>query len=1015
MAVLLAVAAAAMLVGVDPGDPPGSAASSASEGPDAMAERAAEEDVRLVLAIRPAPLAEVLQALSARAGVTVLARSEDVDGRDSAGLTDITTLRDALASVLAPHGLEARPAGEAWVVERRLETSATRPADPPTQPPAPQGAPPRDIILVTGYRSSQMADIQAKRRAEGIVDAASHDRVTLLPDLTVSDAARRIVGVTSIPRDGTMTTRKIEGSQNVLIRGLDSSYIQATIDGAPFAAASAADRAADLSLFPPTAIARIEAIKTLSADLDPHGLTGRLDLRTASALDYPAPATALRLSAGRNSLAGDVLAPQGPNLRGSLLHVRPPAAPDGWGVALAGSYERFHATSADARPGAESGTYLFYGAASDAGRVSNFIESDGRPAAARNQLYLFETDQERASAFIKLERSAGERGSASLIAALFAQDETEVRHEHLVIAPGAAPPVERSAVSGTWLNAQPESGYVYQPQRTLTGLVGFRLTGRPVAGGEVRLDLSASRSSLDVRRDMSKFVLGSTRTGFQRDTVVSYRFAEDGSVSLDFADADRANTLSRYTNSYIRDRSEAARQSLVWLNSAWAGGSLAGGEGWGAEIGASFTLRQQSFDAFYAEGLVSDTEGCTAARVTDCPLATLADYAVSKRFPSFDPDVGFYLVDDRALRAAWRRQGGLLSVDRTAESVSSDYRLHEGVAGVWARIAHATPGRRVEAGLRRDEARADVDLFLRDERAPADERFVPTARSYEYGYWLPSALLRFDVADDLVLRLGYSRTLGRPDIPDLTRGERIRPPQDGRVRISRGNPDLKPLRAHNFDLSVERYFEEIGGVASLALFYKSVDDLIFVRSTEIADFQLDGETLTATVTQPVNAAEASLYGAELSLRTSLDPWLPVPGVTLDANLTRTGSDFTYLDAEGAARDPGGWVNQPRLVFNVALAWEGDRLGVRLAHNHVGEYLSNILSDTGDLYDTYALARGATDLQVRYRLGSAATLVAEVQNLGETDLVFVRRFPFGDLLATRAERGRVLWIGASMER
>ena len=63
----------------------------------------------------------------------------------------------------------------------------------------------------------------------------------------------------------------------------------------------------------------------------------------------------------------------------------------------------------------------------------------------------------------------------------------------------------------------------------------------------------------------------------------------------------------------------------------------------------------------------------------------------------------------------------------------------------------------------------------------------------------------------------------------------------------------------------------------------------------------------------------------------------------------------------------------------------------------------------------ALARGATDLQVRYRLGSAATLVAEVQNLGETDLVFVRRFPFGDLLATRAERGRVLWIGASMER
>ncbi len=236
------------------------------------------------------------------------------------------------------------------------------------------------------------------------------------------------------------------------------------------------------------------------------------------------------------------------------------------------------------------------------------------------------------------------------------------------------------------------------------------------------------------------------------------------------------------------------------------------------------------------------------------------------------------------------------------------------------------------------------------------------------------------------------------------------------ISISRGNPDLKPLVADNFDISAEYYFDNGGSLISLAGFHKDVEDLIYVVTAEVDGFEYDGETYTASINQPVNATSASIYGIELGFRKDFSDMLPAPfdGFVFDGNLTWIGSEFTYINAEGVEREPGGWLNQPELLVNAQLSYEKGPFGAKVAYNFVDEYLSNILADSGDIYDVQAQPRGVWDLQGRYQLTERFTILGEVQNLTEEGMEFNRSFPSGDLLAGSVERGRVVWLGVNFQ-
>ena len=936
----------------------------------------------------------------------------------------------ALQKMLAPHGLAIAKVGEGFaVIEAPVIAPPIAPKPPQKQRFVTQKQPPPDLpewpdelrvspIVVTGYRTSNKASVREKRDSKQISDGVSLDTITLLPDLTTSDIARRIPGLSSIPEKGTETDRQIEGHQNVLIRGVDANYIQTTIDGLPFASANEDNRAPDLSLFPPTSIRRVEAIKTLTAADDPHGLTGRLNLQTMTAFDYDKPLWMLRASVGEDSTSGKILDDQGPNIRLDTLVTSRLGKQKSIGISFAASYEQFFSTSFDQRPGAESGSYLFYSPdETDNQRVDAYWASNGYASPARSQLFLFENSQERSSGLLKLEYEQGADLSLSLTGGLFHQTEKETRHESLVSVNRDLRPVDQTATSGTWLNGAIESGYVYQPKSTTTALLLSRLFYRFDDRSTINLAGVVSAARVDVKRDMSKFIRGMTADGIQKDDVFSYVLGPNG-LQLDFLDTVGLNSPESYSSSYVRHITDDIGQDLFHMRGSYARPLDANGD-WLLEFGGALTLRQQDFDRNYIEGDVFDTRGCTESDIRNCPLATFSAFVADRRFKMSDPYVDFLLVNDAAVRAVWKQQGMLLTNDRSDNSLDADYSLEEQVRGAYSRLIFDDDNWRFEIGLRLDDASSDVDYYLHDSSLTGtldSAQYRLTKRSQSYSNLLPSFSARYKLSDNLVLRGAFSRTLGRPNIQDLTRGDTIGVPESGRVTITRGNPDLKPLMSDNFDISLEHYLPDDRGVLAASLFYKDVDDLIFPRRSLVDGYMLDGVPLIAEIVQPVNASGASLYGLELTANVQFDDLLPQSfgDVSVNANMTWTDSDFVYVNTDGEARDPGGWINQPKLIYNLQLSYENADFSANLAYNYVGEYLSNILAEDGDLYDTYAMSRGVTDLQLRYDLNDHFTLVGEVENLTAEDIVFNRRFAFGDLLATRAERGRVLWLGARVK-
>ena len=979
------------------------------------------------IAISAGPLQSALTSLSEQIELPILARSADLAELTVPQLEGKYSAEEALRKLLASSNLEFRKVGDGFAVVKSASAprdstkdipAAKRPRDGTLRPPETDPAPLLNRpVIVTGYHSANSASLWDKRRARTIVDGLNQDTITMLPDLAVSDIARRIPGVSAIPEYGTATTRQIESRQSVVIRGLDANYIQTTIDDLPFATASEDNRAPNLSLVPPTAIRRVEALKVLTASDDPHGLTGRLNLKTASAFDFDEPRWAVRASLGKNSTSGNGLDDQGLNRRIDGLLTRTFGATDAIGLSAAASYERFYSTSFDERPGGQADTYLFYSPdPHEPTPVQYFTASNGYPAPGRNQLYLFESSQARGSGLLKLEYAPGSSTYFSLLGGAFWQEEEETRNEHLVVVDKDQRPLEQTASSGVWTNGTVESGYVYQPETTVTGLLAAHFNHQLSRQSSISIAGTVSRSDVDVTRNMSKFIRGATLGDTVRNDQFAYQVTASG-VVLDFLEPDAINDPSTYTSSYVRARDQDIQQDLAHFTGRYR--FEPDDHPIGLETGLSLTVQEREFDRTYFEGDVFDTTNCVAADIRDCPLATFSNFVEMTRFSTTDPDVDFLLVDDQTVRQAWLAQGMPLTVDRTANSLDTDYELFETLFGAYAKLTYQQGPVYAEAGVRYDLADAEIDLFLRDVRLDGEtdsDQFVPATRASSYQDVLPSALIKIDATPDIQVRAAYSRTIGRPNVKDLTSKEEIGIPENGLVTIKRGNPDLTPLASDNFDLALDWYFDGGDSAISAAAFYKNVDDLIFLQTTRIDDYELDGENFSVSIVQPTNANSASLYGLELSATKDFSDMLPTPfdGLSLKGNLTWIGSELTFLDAQGDSRDTGGWVNQPEFIFNGQVAYESGPLGVNVAYNHVSEYLSNVLSDTGDLHDTYAQPRGVLDFQVRYDFNDHLTLIAEAENVTSEDIVFHRRFPFGDLLATRVERGRVLWLGFRLQ-
>jgi len=250
----------------------------------------------------------------------------------------------------------------------------------------------------------------------------------------------------------------------------------------------------------------------------------------------------------------------------------------------------------------------------------------------------------------------------------------------------------------------------------------------------------------------------------------------------------------------------------------------------------------------------------------------------------------------------------------------------EVVAGYVQVEADILPLVSVSAGVRYEDAEqfvTPIDLF------GGAVTFQPT--QLEEQYWLPSATLTWNFAEDLQLRLGASQTIGRPQFRELAPQQYLDPEND---RLFFGNPYLVDTELLNLDARVEWYFAR-GQYVTAGVFYKDIENPIESSISE------QGNLLIQTY---LNAPQATLYGFEIDAKKywewpdhSMDfvankRWLVQANYTFaDSEVTVENGDVVFpLSAGGAARPASDYIidgsklqGQSDHLANLQLGWEDD--------------------------------------------------------------------------------------------
>lgn len=223
---------------------------------------------------------------------------------------------------------------------------------------------------------------------------------------------------------------------------------------------------------------------------------------------------------------------------------------------------------------------------------------------------------------------------------------------------------------------------------------------------------------------------------------------------------------------------------------------------------------------------------------------------------------------------------------------------------------------------------------------PADEGFntytkTPIASSLDYTKFLPNVQFKYDLTDKTIFRLAWTTGYSRPNISELV------PKQDvsqDLERVTIGNPDLKPAYAHNLDLLFEQYLSNVG-IISGGVFYKHIDKFQYLSEGTLhdANSQYNGWK----VIQSKNGDAAKVYGAEITLNTSL-AFLPgfLKNLMFTSNYTFIHSKAVTDQERGSLRLPG----QAKHTANFALAYSTKRFTVQAAMNYCGSYIQALGSD-----------------------------------------------------------------------
>jgi len=826
-----------------------------------------------------------------------------------------------------------------------------------------------NTIIVTGQRARLERSIELKREALGVVDVAASDEIAQLPDRNVAEVVERLPGVGVEYDQG-------EG-RYVSIRGVPAELNQYTFNGFELGNPDGETRKLPLDIVSGQLLNRIEVFKVKTPNQDGQGIGGLINLVPQTAFDFEQPFIAIA-----NAQAGWQEIDDRIPVRGDIsLGTRSGDV----GILVGASYS--------------DRTFSSYG----------FFPDDWAPVpgALRGGLPVnikfseYEIKRERIGATGSLDWRPG--GDHQLwirgIYSRFTEDEYRQRYR-LDFADDAADLVESGelvinpdGVTGTSFDTglRQDLRLEYKEKSILAAMAGGTSQVGPWT-----FDYGIARVHNEV---------------IEPNRVWQFRNASDiGPVDFDFSEKlftavpQDPVPASNIQFRQLTEQDENGDED-IWQLRADARYDLAPGSESFVKFGAKYRSTDKSFDAAnrrYSRGGSSD-------RFT-LDDAGAAGPAVDVRVR----DDRVYLIpisidSDAIVAFTEGKLGGplfVLNEDATLEDeVLDDLDLEEDVLAGYGMVNFDWTTFAVTAGLRVERTNLTISGFQLEN----GETVVPVAEESDYTNWLPSIIGRYNPRRDVIFRLAYHRSIGRPQYSSLSPGGEVTV-EDDEAFVRLGNPRLKPFVSDNLDLSAEYYFAP-GGFVAAAAFAKFIKDPIFRSTFVLEDATFRGTTYDRIeFVQPVNGRKAQILGLELAYEQQFT-FLPgaLSGLGLGANVTLVDSELDIPDGDGGFRTTR-FAQQSNLLFGVQLFYQRGPVEASVAYHHTGRALISAARE--EFEDQYNDDFRRLDAKLQFRLNRNAAIFLEAQNLTDEP---TRQYQGGrrDWVIQEERYGRTIWAGASL--
>jgi TonB-dependent receptor len=792
-------------------------------------------------------------------------------------------------------------------------------------------------VLVTGQRTGQAAALAQQQANVNVSNVVASDQIGRFPDQNIGDALKRVPGITIQLDQGEARFGQI--------RGTDPRFATVMVNGERVPSAEGDSRVVQLDLIPADMVQLVEVNKTVTADMDGDAIGGAVNIQTRQA--PTGGRVSYTLGSGYNFLADRPMLQAGAVLGNRFLD-------DKLGVIVAGSYF-------DHRLGSDNIEGVWD------------LDDNGNRYLNEFQIREYVVDRTRRSLSGAFDYRFAPGQSITYRTMYNHRDDWENRFRvsYTGLGPAASggtttsPEIRRQTKGG---GPAPENRNArLEDQRTIMhSLAGDHL----VAGSRFQLTWSLQFARASERRPDERYI--------------DWR-ARNVPVRVDFADPERpfvsavsdaTVTPASFTfrriellNEYTDDEDLNGRVDLTMP--LRDGRSI-------LRFGGRYRGKEKVRDNAFSRGIPASG---FLANMSQTEFRDLSedDYAAGSRYR-----VGNFTTPRFVAGLPISDPGRIRLEDRPDEYGPANFDATEAITAGYVRLdqrlgAKAT----LIAGLRVEATAIDYNANEYD----VDENEVrPTSGSDDYVSVLPSIMLKYDWSPSTVVRAAVGRTLARPDYFALA-PYRIVALDDNELEL--GNPNLKPTLSTNLDLSIEKYYGNVG-LLSAGVFFKDIQDFIFQRVQQNTRDPVTGNVFDV-ITQPFNGQSATVVGFETAVQRQLDF---LPGLArwfgVYANYTYSGSSVEGIT--GRTDDlplPGN----SKHSGNISLSWDHPRFTLRGSVQYQSAFIDPSEGGYGDepFFDRYIQDQTDVDVNGTWTLTPRLRWYFEANNLANRPI----RATYGD--------------------